>query len=66
MAHKTGTIGRITNDVGILYLPEGLGRVAISVFTLADEQDTETAERAIAHLARTAWDFFLFTAPATR
>lgn len=63
VAHKTGTIGRILDDVGIIFLPEGLGRVAISVFTLADEIDSERAEAAIANLSRTAYDFFLLTAP---
>ncbi len=65
LAHKTGTIGRILDDVGIIYLPNGLGRVAISVFTLADEPDGERAEAAIADLARTVYDFFVFNAPAT-
>ncbi len=64
LAHKTGTIGRILDDVGIIYLPDGLGRVAISVFTLADEPDGERAEAAIADLARTVYDFFIFNAPA--
>ena len=66
LAHKTGTIGRIVNDVGIIALPGGLGRVAISVYTLADEQNSERSEAAIANLGRTAYDFFLFTAPSTR
>ncbi len=65
LAHKTGTIGRILDDVGIIYLPDDLGRVAISVFTFADEPDGERAEAAIADLARTVYDFFLFTAPAS-
>jgi len=64
IAHKTGTIGRIVADVGIITLPGDLGRVAISVFTLPDEPDTERGERLIAEAARTAYDFFLFNAPA--
>ena len=64
LAHKTGTIGRIVNDVGIIELPGGLGRVAISVFTLIDEPDSERSEGAIAELARTAYDFFVAVAPA--
>jgi beta-lactamase class A len=63
IAHKTGSIGRIINDVGIITLPGDLGRFGISVFTLADEPDTERGERVIAELARTAYDFFLFNAP---
>ncbi len=66
LAHKTGTIGRIVNDVGIIELPGGLGRVAISVFTLIDDPDTEVSEGAIAELARTSYDFFMATAPAVR
>jgi beta-lactamase class A len=64
LAHKTGTIGRILDDVGIIYLPDGLGRLAISVFTLADEPDTQRAEAAIADLSRTVYDFFVFNAAA--
>ena len=63
IAHKTGSIGRIINDVGIITLPGDLGRFAISVFTLADEPDTERGERVIAEIGRTAYDFFLFNAP---
>ena len=66
IAHKTGTIGRIVNDVGIITMPGDLGSFAISVFTLGDEADTERGERTIAEMARTAYDFFLFNAPAGR
>lgn len=66
ISHKTGTIGRIVNDVGVITMPGDLGRFAISVFTLADEPDTESGERVIAEIARTAYDFFLFNAPAGR
>jgi beta-lactamase class A len=65
LAHKTGTIGRVVNDVGIVTLPDDLGQFVISVFTLGDEGvDTTTNERLIADLARTSYDFFLFQ-PAT-
>ena len=64
ISHKTGTIGRIVNDVGVITLPGDLGSFAISVFTLGTEPDTERGERAIAEMARTAYDFFLFNAPA--
>jgi beta-lactamase class A len=64
ISHKTGTIGRIVNDVGVITMPGGLGSFAISVFTLGDEPDTEGGERVIAEMARTAYDFFLFNAPA--
>lgn len=64
IAHKTGTIGRVVADVGIITLPGELGRFAISVFTLTDEPDTQRGERLIAEAARTTYDFFLFNAPA--
>ncbi len=64
ISHKTGTIGRIVNDVGVITMPGDLGSFAISVFTLGDEPDTEAGERVIAEIARTAYDFFLFNAPA--
>ncbi len=61
IAHKTGTIGRVVDDVGIIWLPDDLGRFAISVYTLSDDGvDTATSERLIADLARTSYDFFLF------
>ena len=65
LAHKTGTIGRVVDDVGIVWLPDDLGRFAISVYTLADDGvDTATSERLIADLARTSYDFFLFQPPS--
>jgi beta-lactamase class A len=61
LAHKTGTIGRVVNDVGVVTLPEDRGKFAISVFTLADEGTAyDASERLIADLARTSYDFFLF------
>ncbi len=65
IAHKTGTIGRIVNDVGVITMPGDLGRFAISVFTLGSEADTELGEHTIAEMARTAYDFFLFNAEAS-
>jgi len=65
VAHKTGTIGGTTNDVGILTLPADAGHVAIAVFVKSSEADVPTRERAIAEIARAVHDFFLFhPAPA--
>jgi len=65
VAHKTGTIGGTTNDVGILTLPDDAGHVAIAVFVKSSELDIPTRERAIAEIARAVHDFFLFhPAPA--
>jgi len=60
IAHKTGTIGGTTNDVGIITLPEDAGHVAIAVFVKASTKDVPTRERAIAEIARAVHDFFLF------
>ncbi len=64
VAHKTGTLGGVVNDVGILYLPDGAGHVAIAVMSKRTRAPIENVERAIAHVARYAYDFFLFTSTA--
>jgi beta-lactamase class A len=60
VAHKTGTIGGTTNDVGIITLPDGAGHVAIAIFVKASEKEIPARERAIAEVARAVHDFFLF------
>ena len=60
VAHKTGTIGGTTNDVGILTLPDQAGHVALAVFVKSSEKEAPARERAIAEIARAAHDFFLF------
>ena len=60
IAHKTGTIGGTTNDVGIITLPDDAGHVAIAVFVKASTKDVPARERAIAEIARAVHDFFLF------
>ena len=62
VAHKTGTIGGTVDDVGIIYLPHGRGHIVLSVLSRSSE-DRDKAERAIADIARYAYDYFLFTAP---
>jgi beta-lactamase class A len=60
VAHKTGTIGGITNDVGIITLPNDAGHVAIAVFVKSSEKGIPDRERAIAQIGRAVYDFFLF------
>ncbi len=61
VAHKTGTIGQSTNDVGIIDLPGGAGHVAIVVYTKRSKKATSAErEAAIAQVARAAFDYFLF------
>jgi beta-lactamase class A len=60
VAHKTGSIGRTTNDVGIVYLPQDAGHVIVVAFVKQSDEPVEIRERAIAEVARAAHDYFLF------
>jgi len=60
-AHKTGTLGGAIADVGVLYLAEGRGHVLMSILTRG-VKDRDKAERAIAEIARYAYDYFQFNA----
>jgi beta-lactamase class A len=60
VAHKTGTIGRTLNDVGIITLPNGAGHVIVAAFVKASSRPESERERAIAEAARAAHDYFLF------
>jgi beta-lactamase class A len=62
LAHKTGTLGGVVNDVGILELPDNAGHVAIAVMSKRTRAPLAEVERTIAHVARYAFDYFLFTA----
>lgn len=61
VAHKTGTIGGTTNDVGIITLPEDAGHVAVVVFVKESKLEVPERERAIAHISRAVYDYFLFS-----
>lgn len=63
VAHKTGTIGSTTNDVGIVTLPNDAGHVIVAAFVKDSESPISDRERAIAEVARAAHDYFLFTSP---
>jgi len=65
VAHKTGTIGGSTNDVGIMTLPDNAGHVALAVFVKSSEKEISARERAIAEIARAIHDFFLFQPQST-
>ena len=60
VAHKMGSIGGSTNDVGVITLPDTAGHIAIAVFVKSSDKDEVERERAIAQIARTVYDFFLF------
>jgi beta-lactamase class A len=65
VAHKTGTLGGVANDVGVMTLPGDLGHVAISVFTRSSNKPEEAAEKAVAEVSRTIYDYFVLV-PAVR
>ena len=59
--HKTGTLNiGVTNDVGIITLPDNAGHVALSVFVKEATADAATQERTVAQVARAVYDYFLF------
>jgi beta-lactamase class A len=60
VAHKTGTIGGVANDVGYITLPDGR-RFAIVVFTKSSTTPEADRDRAIAEITRTIYDFYLTT-----
>ena len=56
--HKTGTIGNVTNDVGIVSLPGNLGNMVIVVFIKEANTDTDESEQIIAEISRLLFDYF--------
>ncbi|WHO38334.1 class A beta-lactamase [Sphingobium sp. AP49] len=64
IAHKTGSLNGIGNDVGIINLPDGR-RFAITVFVMKDSRGHVSRDRIMAEAARAAYDYFLF-APKRR
>jgi beta-lactamase class A len=57
VAHKTGTIGGVANDVGFITLPDGR-RFAIVVYTNSSTTSTADQDLAIAEVSRTLYDFY--------
>jgi len=57
VAHKTGTLGGVANDVGYITLPDGR-RFAIAVFTNSNWTPSADRERAIAEVTRALYDFY--------
>jgi beta-lactamase class A len=59
VAHKTGTLGGVADDIGVITLPGDAGHIAISVFTKASFKPEEASEKAVAEVARTIYDYFV-------
>ena len=64
VAHKTGTLGGVANDVGVITLPGDLGHVAISIFTKSSAKPEDASEKAVAEVARTIYDYFVLVPPS--
>ncbi len=58
VAHKTGTMGGVVNDVGVMTLPGRGGHVAISIFTKGSSRPEEVSEKTVAEISRTIYDYF--------
>jgi beta-lactamase class A len=59
VAHKTGSLGGVANDIGFITLPGDAGHVAVSIFTKASNKPEDASEKAIAEIARTIYDYFV-------
>ncbi len=59
VAHKTGTLGGVANDIGFISLPGNERHIAISIYTKASNRPEDASEKAIAEIARTVYDYFV-------
>jgi beta-lactamase class A len=59
VVHKTGSISGSTNDVGIVFLPDGR-HLLITILTKDAKASTTERERVIAETSRFAYDYFVF------
>ncbi len=57
VAHKTGTIGMTTNDVGIITLPGNAGHLVVAAFVKSSTKEIPERERAIAEVTRVLYDY---------
>jgi beta-lactamase class A len=60
VAEKTGTIGASLNDVGMITLPGGAGKVIVAVFIKQSAKPFPEREQAIADISRAVYDYYLF------
>jgi beta-lactamase class A len=58
VAHKTGTIGGVINDVGMITLPEGRGHLLVAIYTKGSAAAAADREHAIAEISRSLFDYF--------
>ena len=58
VAHKTGSVGGVVDDVGVITLPGKAGHVALAVFTKGSTRPEEVSEKTVAEISRTVYDYF--------
>lgn len=56
VAHKTGTIGTVANDIGLVTLPGGRGRLAIAALIKGSTNGMRARDAAIAAASKLAFD----------
>jgi beta-lactamase class A len=67
VAHKSGTIGAATSDVGIIDLPGNAGHVATAIYLKRSKlSDPAARDSALAQIGRAVYDYFLFSDPVRR
>lgn len=62
--HKTGTLDTfhgVTNNAGVISLPDGKGNVAIVVFIKNGKNKVEDNEEIIADISQAVYNYFLYT-----
>ena len=59
LAHKTGTLSGTVNDAGVFELPDGRGRVIVTVYIKNAHGPLERIEAAIGDIARAVFDGFV-------
>lgn len=62
VADKTGTAGGSVNDIGVIWLPGDAGQIVIAVFIKKSSVPFAQRERAIAEIARSVRDYYLYNA----
>jgi len=60
VVQKLGTGEQVVNDVGLLYLPEQHGVIALAIFMKFVPSDHIVKERVTALIAKTIYDYFIF------
>lgn len=61
VADKTGTLTDVTNNAGIIELPNNKGQLILVIFIKESTKPRENDEKVIAQIARTLFDYIMFT-----